>query len=85
MLVQHSGFPHGTNTLEIAGRQAAEAGFRDLITWLYPQARCGTSIGEEAPAASNGMTIAMMASVRGGRVQVLQLFLQTRPHLKDHC
>lgn len=77
MLVQHSEFPHDTKSLEKAGRQAAEAGFRDLVNWLYSQPQPG------APATTDGITKAMMASVRGGRVQVLQSFLRTRPQLKD--
>ncbi len=79
MLGQHSGFPRETKNLEKAGRQAAEAGFRDLVNWLYTQPQ-----QQGTPAATtDAMTKAVLASIRGGRVQVLQSFLRTRPQLKD--
>lgn len=77
MIVQHAGFPR--EYLEKAGRQAAEAGFRDLVNWLYTQPQ-----QQGTPAATtDAMTKAVLASIRGGRVQVLQSFLRTRPQLKD--
>lgn len=41
MLVQHLAFPRDTKSLEQAGRQAAETGFRDLVNWHYSQPRQG--------------------------------------------